>query len=82
MAGQGPHTHTQLLCKQRNYIEITVCIHRIQLGKKIRKLYGKGLQGPIQQVWRVEGCMQNGKFGSEPFVRAVGWELDRQELST
>ena len=42
----------------------------------------KGLWGSAQCSWWAGGCVQNGGFWSEPPVRAMSWELDRQELST
>ena len=54
MAGQGTHMNEQLPCQQRNQIESTVCTHRIQLGKKVRKLQSDGIVEP-HPAWLVSG---------------------------
>ena len=71
-----------LPCQQREKIEDVVCSYRVQLGGQIRKVHSKGISRPQPGANGRADAAHSGKLGTMSAAMAVGWELDRQELST
>ena len=49
---------------------------------EIRKVHSKGISWPQPGPASMLEAAQSGEFGTVSPIRAVAWELDRQELGT